>query len=66
VLKNEVGKGATFARSAGQEIIVQGIDPTGKYVQVKKTSGEIRLIPANAMATIGQVGNEDMLNVKSR
>lgn len=63
-LENRVGKGAVFGRSAGQEIIVQGLDTTGKYVQVKMPSGEIRLVPANAMATIGQVGNEEKMNVK--
>ena len=63
-IENRVGKGATFGRSAGQEIVVQGIDPTGKYVQIKLSSGEIRLVPADGMATIGQVGNEEKLNVK--
>jgi large subunit ribosomal protein L2 len=63
-VESRVGGGATFGRSAGQEIVVQGIDPTGKYVQIKLSSGEIRLVPADAMATVGQVGNEDKLNVK--
>jgi len=63
-VENRVGQGAVFGRSAGQEIIVQGLDTTGKYVQVKMPSGEIRLVPANAMATIGQVGNEEKMNVK--
>ncbi len=63
-VENKVGMGATFGRSAGQAIVVQGIDPTGKYVQIKMSSGEIRLVPANAMATIGQVGNEERVNVK--
>ena len=63
-VENMAGKGATFGRSAGQAIIVQGIDPTGKYVQIKMPSGEIRLVPADGMATIGQVGNEERVNVK--
>jgi large subunit ribosomal protein L2 len=63
-VENVPGQGATFGRAAGQEIIVQGIDPTGKYVQLKMSSGEIRLVPAKCMATIGQVGNEDKVNVK--
>lgn len=63
-VENQVGMGATFGRSAGQAIVVQGIDPTGKYVQIKMPSGEIRLVPANAMATVGQVGNEERVNVK--
>jgi large subunit ribosomal protein L2 len=63
-VENIAGRGAVFARSAGQEIVVQGIDPTGKYVQIKLPSGEIRLVSANAMATVGQVGNEEKMNVK--
>ena len=63
-VESKVGMGATFGRSAGQAIVVQGIDPTGKYVQIKMPSGEIRLVPADAMATIGQVGNEEKVNVK--
>jgi len=63
-IESRVGMGASFGRSAGQEIVVQGMDPSGKYVQIKLSSGETRLVPADAMATIGQVGNEDKLNVK--
>lgn len=60
----EPGRGAKLGRSAGQAIVVQGIDQSGKYVQIKMSSGEIRLVHANAMATIGQAGNEDKMNVK--
>ncbi len=63
-VENAPGKGAVFARSAGQTVVVQGIDPTGKLVQIKMPSGEIRLVFADCMATIGQIGNEDKLNVK--
>jgi len=62
-VENVVGEGAKFARSAGQSLVVQGVDASGKYVQVKMPSGEIRLVPADAIATIGQVGNEDRVNV---
>jgi len=58
------GRGAAFCRSAGNVITVQGIDPTGNFVQLKMPSGEIRLVSATCMATIGQVGNEDKVNVK--
>jgi large subunit ribosomal protein L2 len=58
------GKGAIYGRSAGEAIVVQGPDSTGKYVQVKMPSGEIRLVYADSMATVGQVGNEEKLNVK--
>lgn len=63
-VENEIGRGARFARSAGQAVTVQGMDPSGKYVQIKMPSSEIRLVPANAMATIGPVGNEEKINVK--
>ncbi len=58
------GAGAKLGRSAGQAITVLGVDGSGKYVQLRMPSGEIRLVFADAMATIGQVGNEDHLNVK--
>ena len=58
------GKGAAYGRSAGEAIVVQGPDPSGKFVQIKMPSGEIRLVFADCMATIGQVGNEDRMNVK--
>lgn len=63
-VENRAGLGAVFGRSAGQEIVVQGIDPSGKYVQIKMPSGEIRLVPGEAMATIGTVSNEERVNVK--
>ena len=63
-VENTPGKGAIFGRSAGESIIVQGPDTSGKFVQIKMPSGEIRLVYADCMATIGRVGNEDKLNVK--
>lgn len=63
-VENQPGKGAVFGRSAGQVVIVQGPDPSGKYMQLKMPSGEIRLVHGDSMATIGQIGNEDHMNVK--
>lgn len=63
-VENYPGKGAAYGRSAGESIIVQGPDTSGKYMQIKMPSGEIRLVYADCMATVGQVGNEDKLNVK--
>jgi large subunit ribosomal protein L2 len=63
-IESKPGKGASYARSAGEGITVQGLDPSGKYVQVIMPSGEIRLLHGDCMATIGQVGNEDRLHVK--
>lgn len=58
------GRGGQLGRSAGVSIYVQGPDPSGRYMQVKMPSGEIRLVLGDCYATIGQVGNEDHSNVK--
>jgi large subunit ribosomal protein L2 len=58
------GRGGQLGRSAGVSLYVQGVDPSGKYMQVKMPSGEIRLVWAECFATVGQVGNEDHSNVK--
>jgi large subunit ribosomal protein L2 len=63
-VENQPRQGAAFARSAGEAITVQGIDPSGKFVQIKMPSNEIRLVSTECMATIGQVGNEEKFNVK--
>ncbi len=55
------GKGAKLVRSAGQIATLRSKD--GEYGQVKLPSGEVRLIHLNCMATIGQVGNLDHMNV---
>lgn len=57
------GRGAQIARSAGTFVVVQGPDATGKYIQCKMPSGEIRLINKECYATIGTVGTEDFVNV---
>ncbi len=58
------GKGGKLGRSAGTGIVMQGMDSTGKYAQLKMPSGEVRLVNAECFATIGLVGNEDHMNVK--
>ena len=55
------GKGAQLVRSAGNA--AQLMAKEGAYAQVRLPSGEVRLIPMNAKATIGQVGNIDHANV---
>jgi large subunit ribosomal protein L2 len=55
------GKGAQMARSAGTQ--VQLISREGDVALLKLPSGEVRRVPADAMATIGQVGNVDHENV---
>jgi len=56
------GKGGQIARSAGTYVQLVGRD--GAYAQVKLSSGELRLIPTECMATIGAVSNADHGNVK--
>ena len=51
------GQGAVMARSAGT--FAQLMAKDGKFVTVKMPSGEIRLILATCMATIGAVSNSD-------
>lgn len=55
------GKGAQLARSAG--IQAQLMAKENGYALVRLPSGELRNIPANCKATIGQVGNIDHENV---
>ena len=55
------GKGAQMARSAGTQ--VQLISKEGDMALLKLPSGEVRRVPVEAMATIGQVGNVDHENV---
>ena len=56
------GKGAQLVRSAGN--FAQLIAKEGKYGLVRLPSGELRNVPANCFATIGQVSNLDHDNVK--
>ncbi len=55
------GKGAQMVRAAGNA--AQLMAKEGKYAQVRLPSGEVRLVPQNAKATIGQVGNLDFQNI---
>ncbi len=48
--------GAKLGRSAGNYIEVLGYDE--KYAQLKMPSGEVRKVPANVFASVGQVSNE--------
>ncbi|MBL7974696.1 MAG: 50S ribosomal protein L2 [Candidatus Kapabacteria bacterium] len=55
------GKGGQMVRSAGMAAQMVGVD--GKYAQVKLPSGEIRMVLANCMATLGTVGNSEHENI---
>ncbi|MCY7296297.1 50S ribosomal protein L2 [Alteromonas sp. a30] len=51
------GKGAQMARSAGA--YVQILAREGAYVTLRMRSGEVRRVPADCRATIGEVGNAE-------
>ena len=49
------GKGGQIVRSAGSAATI--LSKEGKFATVRLPSGEVRLVPVNGWATIGQVGN---------
>ena len=55
------GKGAQLVRSAGNQAQLMGKED--KYALVRLPSGEMRKVPINAKAAIGQVSNIDHENV---
>src|ERR1022692_230484 len=55
------GKGGQMARSAGSQ--AQLVSKEGGTALLKLPSGEIRRVPLECMATVGQVGNVDHENV---
>lgn len=56
------GRGAVMARSAGS--YAQLLAREGKYVTIKLPSGEMRMVLANCLATVGVVSNSDHMNVR--
>ncbi|MCK4371724.1 MAG: 50S ribosomal protein L2 [candidate division Zixibacteria bacterium] len=55
------GKGAQLCRSAGT--MAQLVAREGKKVTLRMPSGEVRTVPSNCYATIGQVSNIDHKNI---
>jgi large subunit ribosomal protein L2 len=55
------GKGGQIARSAGTSVQVLGRD--SGYIQLKLSSGEIRMVKGECKATIGTVSNPDHKNI---
>ncbi|MDD4111629.1 MAG: 50S ribosomal protein L2 [Herbinix sp.] len=51
------GKGGQLVRSAGNS--AQLMAKEGKFATLRLPSGEMRMVPLNCRATIGQVGNND-------
>lgn len=56
------GRGAQLVRTAGSS--AQLVAKEEDYVQVRLPSGEVRMVNANSMATIGVIGNEQHQNIK--
>ena len=57
----KVGKGGQMARSAGTYVQLVGKDQG--YAQLRLSSGEVRVVRAECMATIGAVSNPDQQNI---
>lgn len=55
------GKGGQIGRSAGSGLILQAKQEP--FAHLKLPSGEIRMIPLEAMATVGILGNEEWKNL---
>ena len=55
------GRGGQLARSAGTYAQLVGKD--AGYAQLKLSSGELRMVPAECMATVGAVSNPDKQNI---
>jgi large subunit ribosomal protein L2 len=55
------GAGGQLARSAGTYVQLVGKD--AGYAQLKLSSGELRLVPAECLATVGAVSNPDNQNI---
>ena len=58
----KAGKGGQIARSAGTYVQLVGKDQG--YAQLRLKSGELRMVRAECMATIGAVSNPDQKNIK--
>jgi large subunit ribosomal protein L2 len=56
-IEMKLGKGGQMVRSAGN--VAQLMAKDEKYATVRLPSGEMRLVPVNCRATIGQVSNLD-------
>ena len=56
-IEMQPGKGGQIARSAGNYARLMGKD--GGYAILRMPSGEMRKVPENCYATIGQIGNID-------
>jgi large subunit ribosomal protein L2 len=58
----KAGKGGQLARSAGSYVQLVGRD--AGYALMRLSSGEVRMVRAECMATVGAVSNQDQQNIK--
>ena len=56
------GKGGQIARAAGTYVQLVGKDQG--YAQIKLNSGELRMVRAECVATVGAVSNSDKARIK--
>lgn len=56
-----LGRGAQLARTAGNGATI--VAKEGAYVTLRLPSGEMRMVFGECYATIGEIGNEDHMNV---
>ncbi len=61
-IEMKAGKGGQIARAAGAYAQIIGKDQG--YAQLRMISGELRMVRAECMATIGAVSNPDQQNIK--
>ena len=61
-IEMKLGKGGQIARSAGTYAQIIGKDQG--YAQLRLNSGELRMVRAECMATVGAVSNPDQQNIK--
>jgi len=57
----QLGKGGQLARSAGAGALI--VAKEGDYVTLKLPSGEMRMVLKKCHATLGEIGNEDHMNI---
>jgi large subunit ribosomal protein L2 len=61
-IEMRIGRGGQLARSAGTYAQIVGKDQG--YAQLRLSSGELRMVRAECMATVGAVSNPDQQNIK--
>ena len=57
----QLGKGGQLARAAGASAVIAAKE--GDYITVRLPSGESRLVFKKCYASLGEVGNEDHMNI---